>query len=630
MFPLFSKNKRLRIADKFKKEIEPQEVFLDKLFRSRQEEVGLSEKKIEVPLSKRFIQSIYLIFLILIVILFGKTFQIQFVQGEEFSRLARNNQFIAHEIQAHRGVIYDKDFNQLVFNKINFDLVCHPEEIPQNEKERKRMLDEISLIIEKEVQLPDSFSDFLVLENLNYQQLIIFRTREKDFPGFEVISHAVREYREGEIFSHLIGYQRKTGEKTGLEEFYEEYLKENSGEIKIQRDAMGTFTAEKVESMPESGKSLVLWVDSDLQKKVYEELKKSIENAGSERGVGVVLDVKTGGVLSLVSIPSFDNNLFSQGMSAEQWEEISNDIREPLFNKVISGTYPTGSTIKPLIASAALEENIISPDKKILCTGEIVIKSPWDEEVSWTYHDWSVHGWTDIRKAIAQSCNVFFYTIGGGYKDIEGLGVEKMKKYLELFGWGNTTGIDLSGEEEGFIPDKEWKKNNFQENVDKIWMPGDDYHLAIGQGDLRITPLQVAVAFVAIANKGILYKPRVVQKIVDENKNIIQEFEPQINNQNFISQETLQIVREGMRQTVTDGSATNWLNSLPVKAAVKTGTAQTGKEDYYHNWITVFAPYEDPEIVMTLMVENVEGMKAVTLPLARDILNWYFSQKEQE
>ena len=279
---------------------------------------------------------------------------------------------------------------------------------------------------------------------------------------------------------------------------------------------------------------------------------------------------------------------------------------------------------------------IISPNKKIFCEGKITIENPWFPDQPWHFNDWSDHGWTDVRKAIAESCNVFFYTVGGGYKNIEGLGAEKIEKYLKLFGWDKKTNIDLPNEEEGFIPNKEWKENYFKDSIDKMWMPGDTYNLSIGQGYLSITPLQVAAAFVSIANNGIVYQPEVVQKIVDsstsslginspDSPKVVKEIEPEIIRQNFIDPENLQVVREGMRHTVTNGSATGWLDTLPVEAAAKTGTAQTSKKDHYHNWVTVFAPYDDPEIVLTLVIENVEGEMVAALPTARNILNWYFS-----
>jgi len=635
---LFSKEpKNRRIKIRFKEDIEPQEILLDNLSKRKQDQIGLSEKKLEIPLSKRILQGIYFLFLILILVLFGKTFQLQIVQGEDLSRLSEANRFIVHHLQAQRGVIYDKYFNQLVFNKPSFDLVCDKEDLPKKERERERVLREISAVIEKDVDFiqekieKSDTSQVLIFENLDYQKdyqkLIILEARKKEFSGFEVINNIVREYKDGSLFSHLIGYKRKTGEKTGLESFYDEYLKEKTGEFHSERDAQGNLISEEILSLPEPGNSLVLWLDSQLQEKVQKELQRGIESVDSKKGAAVILNPKTGGVLSLVSLPTFDNNLFSQGMSIEQWEEISSNLNAPLSNRVISAGYLTGSTIKPLIASAVLEEEIISPDKKIFCQGKITIPNPWDPSSPTIKKDWTTHHWTDMRKAIAESCNVYFYTVGGGYEDQEGLGPTKIKKYLELFGWGEKTGIDIEEEIKGFIPDKEWKK----EKMDQVWLDGDTYNLSIGQGFLEITPLEIANSFAAIANGGTLFQPQVVKEIVNKEKETIKTFEPKAIRQNLIASENLQIVREGMRQAVTGknsphASATV-LNSLPVAVAAKTGTAELG-DGHYHNWVTVFAPYNNPELVLTLVVEDVEGDRIAALPIAKAILEWYFRNEK--
>jgi penicillin-binding protein 2 len=337
------------------------------------------------------------------------------------------------------------------------------------------------------------------------------------------------------------------------------------------------------------------------------------------------MDPKTGGVLSLVSLPSFDNNIFFEEIEDDQWEKIFNNPLNPFWNRCVSAVYPTGSTIKPLIATAALEENIIDPNRNINCQGFLEVANPWFEDQPWIFGDWTTHGLTDMRKAIAQSCNVYFYTVGGGQPGLKGLGAERIKEYLELFGWGNLTGIDLAGERKGFIPDSEWKKQKFESETEKIWLPGDTYNLSIGQGYLQVSPLQVANSFVALANNGKLFEPHLIKAIVDENKNIIEEIPLEVVRQDFVDPTSLKIVRQGMREAVVYGSSVR-LNSLPVTSAAKTGTAQTSRPNFYHNWITVFAPYEDPEIVLTVMIENVPEEQVAALPVAQEILNWYFSR----
>ncbi len=412
-----------------------------------------------------------------------------------------------------------------------------------------------------------------------------------------------------------------------MEKSYEEVLRKNPGKLRVEKDALGNLISQEIISLPESGKSLVLWLDSELQTKMKEELEKQAKIVGTEKAVALAMDPKTGGILAMVSLPSFDNNLFQRGADQKALNSLLNDPEKILLNRVIAGLYPVGSTIKPLIASAALEEKIISPDKKINDDqGFIVIPNPWDSSSPTIKKDWTIHGWTDMRKAIAESCNVYFYTVGGGYEDQQGLGPTRIKKYLQLFGWGDKTGIDLLEEEiAGFVPDKEWKKKKYNEP----WVDGDTYNLSIGQGFVKTTPLEVVTAFSAIANNGKLLQPQAVQKIVDSDKKPIEEFSPKIIRENFIDPANLQIVREGMRQAVTGQNSPQAssivLNSLPVSAAAKTGTAELGG-DRYHNWVTVFAPYDDPQIVLTVMLENVKGVQAAALPVARSVLEWYFTR----
>lgn len=648
----FSRNpKKWRIPD-----IEPHEILLDKLAKRKEEELGISEKKFEVPLFKKIIQGLFISAIFIIFLLFAKTFQLQVIEGKNLLAQAKDNKFIIDEIQAERGVIYDRNLNQIVFNRPSFDLILEKGNLPQSGAEREKVLKEVSQILkvsfeDLEKKISESENPQVpISENLDYLTLITLETKISELPGFQIINNPVREYKDGETISHLIGFtgkiwaeELKTNPEVysitdyigrdGIEKSYEEFLRKNPGKLKIEKDALGNLISKEIIQYPESGKSLVLWLDSGLQKKIKEELGKEIQILGASGGVAVALDPKTGGVISLVSLPSFDSNLFQKGADQEELKKLLEDPKKlkPLFNRAISGQgYLTGSTIKPLIASAALEEKVISVNEKINCQGEIVVESKDVPGRIDIYHDWKTHGLTNIKKAIAESCNVFFYTVGGGYGERNGLGPTRIKNYLELFGWGKKTGIDLPGEGEGFIPSPEWKKSYFKEKERQIWYDGDTYNLSIGQGFIAVTPLQVATAFSAIANGGKLLQPQVVKSIIGVSENSNQEIEPKIIRENFIDQNNLQIVREGMRQAVTSGSATGYLDLLPVSAAAKTGTAQTGKKDKYgnelfYNWVTVFAPYEDPEIVLTIMIENVPQVSAVVLPIAKNVLEWYFT-----
>jgi penicillin-binding protein 2 len=620
---------------KYKQTLEPQEIFLDKLAQEREKEFSSLEGKLEVPVSKKALK-VFLFFIILIIfVLFLRTSYFQILKNEEYLALANENKFIIYSIRSDRGVIYDKDGKQLVFNKPTFDLILNKSELPEDDFEKEEILKQIAQIIKQDYDLLKNGIDqlegtILISENLDHQTLIILETKVDNLPGFYVIHNSVRYYQDGQIFSHLIGYTGKVADqeyigKDGLEKSYQDVLEKIPGKIKFERDVYGNLLSKEIVSLPESGRSLVLWLKSGLQENIKKVLEETLERTGAKKAVGIALDPKTGGVLALVSIPSYDNNLFIKGADQEALSQLLADSEEPLFNRAVSGLYSTGSTIKPLIAAAALEEEIISGQKKLNCQGEISIPHRYDPEITYYHRDWRIHGPTDIEKAIAESCNVYFYTIGGGYENQEGLGPSRIKQYTELFGWGSKTGIDLPAEAEGLIPYPDWKKEVKKEN----WWDGDTYNLSIGQGDISVTPLQVAVSFVAIANRGTLFKPQVVKQIVDDNKNVIEEIKPKIIRKDFINLENIEIVRQGMRKAVTgEGSpyaSSVLLNSLPISVAAKTGTAQTPIEEHYHNWISVFAPYDDPEIVLTIMIEDIEGVQAAALPAAKQILEYYFS-----
>lgn len=646
-----TKGRRLRYSSR--KDIEPHEVLLDELSKKKEEEGVVYGKRIEVPLLRNILRFFLLFSISAITLLFLKTLQLQIFQGEEFLTQANENKFIISKIQASRGVVYDRNLKQLVFNLPSFRLICHKENLPQLESERKRVLHEISHALGKELleleqvinQSPNE--TLLIADYLDHQTLIILETKIANLPGFEIEQSLARDYLEGEDFSHLMGYMGKISSpelqadpefysildyvgRSGIEKSFEQFLRKNPGKMQIERDALGNIISKEIIELPKSGQSLVLWLDSDLQKKLKEELEKKLDEIGAQGAVAIALDPNTGGVLSLVSLPSFDNNVFSH-RDSEGINKLLSDSKQPLFNRAISGRYPTGSTIKPLVAAAALEEQIISANKIINCQGRIIVEDFWDPEKFWEYEDWRTHGWTDIREAIAESCNVYFYQIGGGYKTQEGLGPTKIKEYLELFGWGQENGIDLPGKVSGFIPDKAWKQKTWGQG----WWDGDTYLLSIGQGYLLIPPIEVVSSFLPIANGGKLLKPQLVKQIIDTSngKNqAIKEVEPEIIRENFIDSENIKVIREGMRQAVSGWNSPYasavLLSTLPVKAAAKTGTAETPAEDLYHNWITVFAPYDNPEIVLTIMIEDVEGVRAAALPVAKEVLEWYFTPEE--
>lgn len=607
-------------------ELEPQEILLDALVAKNQE-TGPSSYQLEVPLRRKAIIGFWFCFIFAMIAIIARAFQFQIANHNELSEMAQRNKFISSTVKAQRGVIYDNDYKQLVFNKSTFNLVADKAKLERENENPDQLIDNLTKLLGmnsseiKEIIKEDDENEVVVSKDLDYQTLLIFESSSSQFQGFKIKNETIRDYKDSYSMSHLLGYFRKTGQSSGLENLYSSYLAAKPGELLYERDANGDITSEKIMSLPESGKSLVLYLDSGLQDILYRSLKIKLKDVGAFKGAAIAMDPKTGGILAMVSLPSYDNNMFAGEISVKDWEKLENDKSNPLLNRAISSKYPTGSTIKPLIAAAALQEHIITPNTTVNCTGRIVVDNPWDKENPYVFNDWATHGVVNVKSAIAESCNVFFFTAGAGYKSFKGLGVTKIKEYLDKFGWESITGIDLPGEISGFVPDPEWKK----ERYDTIWYPGDTYNLSIGQGYLAATPLEVVTSFAAIANGGKLLKPQIVKEIVDENKKMIEEFQSEVVKNNFIDSDNLQIVRQGMREAVTYGSSVT-LNSLPVKVASKTGTAEIGKKNYYHNWVTAFAPYDDPEIVITVIAESVQGLHTVTLPVAKEVLNWYFNR----
>jgi len=638
------------------KEIGMEEIALDSFLEKQKQNFEMYDKKLEVPLTKQIFLIFVFICFALFVFLWILCFRLQVAEGDNYKLLSEKNKFAVLKLQASRGVIYDKNLEQLVWNQSSFDLVLDISKLPEDEIKKANIIKDVSHIIGFEVDI--DAEEKIIAKNLSYQALISLQAESEKFPGFEIRENSIRKYEDSCDLAHVLGYMGKIKGseleecdncsildyvgREGLEKSYENILKERKGEIQIERTAQGEEISREIVKYPESGDSLILSLDFSLQKKVDQELRKIMEEMNAEKGAVVALDPRNGNILALVSLPTFDNNLFARGITQEEFDELNSDKNNPQINRVISGLYPTGSTIKPLIASAALEEGIIKEDTQLYCPLELCLENIYSKEKE-CFVDWKFHGLSDIKRALAESVNPFFYMIGGGYirpsfadlrlpKHFDGLGIDKIKEYLEKFGLGQKTGIDLPGEVEGRVPDEEWKQEYFanQARAQQIWYLGDTYNISIGQGYLLTTPIQIASAFSAIANNGTLYKPKLVSQVINSEKELIQEKKPEIISNNLISPENLEIIREGMRQSVSfsNGSAL-LLNSLPVKVAAKTGTAQIGSKEIYQNWVGVFAPYENPEIVLVVLVEEVEGMQRAALRASKEILDWYFAPDQQ-
>ena len=577
-------------------------------------------------------------------ILFCKIFYLQIIKGEHYKILADNNRIRKVVIKAPRGIVKDVNGEILARNIPSFELNFIPAYLPKNDIGKRRIAEEISLMTNgnvdefEEVLKEHSVSDrriYQLVEHLDNDIALRLAEKNDEFPGIIVSKVAQRKYPFGKSISHVMGYDGKVTKeelkkypeyllidyigKGGVEETYEKYLHGKHGEHRYEVNAMGKMIRDLGTVIPEAGYNLNLNIDIKLQEKVFFEAEKMMaENEDATGIVVVALDPRNGAVRALVSYPSFDNNLFSRGISKKVYRDLITSQYNPLLNRAVAGVYPPGSTYKPLVAAAALEEGVVNEHTTINCTGHINIGQ-------WEFPDWKTHGITDIKKAIAESCDVFFYAVGGGWGDIKGLGINQLRRYSKLFGLTDYLGIDLPGEKKGDVPGNTWKFKNFGEK----WYIGDTYHGSIGQGYVTTTPLQVASITATIANGGKVYRPRVAKELISIDGKDKIKIEENILSQDFISAHNINIVKEGMRQTVTAGSGRR-LNDLKVATAGKTGTAQFGGEDKTHSWYASFAPYENTELAMAVLVESGGGGHDWAVPLTKEIYKWYFDEQRGE
>jgi penicillin-binding protein 2 len=600
-------------------------------------------------------------------VLLIRIFSLQVVKGDEYYDLAQGNRLRVHQIAPKRGVIYDRNLNPLVQNGANFILYLTPIDLPKSDYERNEIIRKVSNLLSYGPELRnqdnagdislvadspyfaeisaalDNISDPLVAyqplfvaDNIPYDTALLLYLEADKLPGVIITNQSHREYiNSGALsLSHVLGYTGKVSSeelekygqeyslidyigKTGIERFWESELRGTSGKKHIEVDALGK-EKKVVSQIPAlDGHNLKLSLDLELQQTIEAILQTTFQKIGEHKASVIALDPNNGEVLALVSWPTYNNNDFSKGISPTIYQSLLDNEQQPLFNRAISGEVPSGSTIKPVISLAALAEGVINENTSFLSVGGIRIGQ-------WFFPDWKAggHGVTNVKKAIAESVNTFFYYIGGGFGDFKGLGLEKIVDYLKAFGIGTQTGIDIPGEANGFVPTEGWKK----EAKDELWYIGDTYHLAIGQGDLLVTPLQVANYTAFFANGGTLYRPHLVKEILDADNNLYQSVPTEIVKDKIASQENIEIVRQGMRQAVSDGSARR-LQSIKVPVAGKTGTAQWSSQKPNHAWFTGFAPFDNSQISLTILIEEGGEGSVTAVPIAEQVFYWYFNNR---
>lgn len=575
---------------------------------------------LELPVSRKAFILIIVATILMGSLVFLRVLYLTSFKGNFYSLRSEAN--IGKEIYdpSNRGIIYDRYGKPLTENISAFAVSLKIKDFSENSDNQKQALVNILEMSRSELEVKISNQDierspsFILARDIDSEKVI--KLKALNLKGVEVIDDYKRQYIDGPIFSHILGYTGMDNKsdgivgKTGIELYYNDILKGIDGKTVIYRDVRGNILDKKIIEEPENGKNVSLTIDADLQTYFYNRLNEALIYLGRNSAVGLAINPKNGEVLALISLPSFDNNIFSKSGNNAEKNKVLNSIYKPLFNKAISGAYTPASTIKPMVGLAALAEGIISPNKQIFSNGYIEIPNPYDPSKPSRFLDWKANGWVDLYSAIARSCNIYFYEVGGGFEDIKGLGIDKLKEYWQKFGLGQKTGIDLPSEVDGSLPDpaqKEAKKND-------IWRIGDTYNVSIGQGDLLVTPIQLISQIAAIGNGGYFYKPHIFK---DSASELSIDF-------SYLG-DHIKEIKKGMGDAVSKWYGTaNALSSIPISIGAKTGSSQVSNNTKTNAFFVGYMPLEDPEIAILVLIENAKEGSLNAVPVAKDVLEWYY------
>jgi penicillin-binding protein 2 len=621
--------------------------------------------------------------------IFGqRLWYLQFTRGEYYRGRADRQRLRAVSLSAARGIVYDRDGTPLVRNVPGFDVMLVPAYLPDDEVAAEAVLIRLAMLLDmpyataggqsgedeprpglremvEEVPYSARYRPLVVKRGVDRDMALLVAQEAMALPGVSVEVEPLRSYPYGALISQVVGYLLPVPEGSedeyvergydpatdrvgvaGVEVTYEEELRGQKGRRIVEEDVLGrTIRVIEDQAQPVPGHNVYLTIDLDLQQAVEDALRLGMAqpNVNSPRGVAVVMNPQTGEILALASLPTYDNNLFAKGISTRDWERLGDDPHRPLLNHAISDGLPPGSVFKIVLAAGALQEGVLTPRTRLSCPGRVVVPNkyyPNDPGQAQPFYCWnrSGHGSLDVVGGIAHSCDIFFYQVGGGFEEtgFEGLGVDRIAHYAELFGFGEPTGVELPAEIGGLVPSSSWKRLT----VGESWSTGDSYNLSIGQGYLSVTPLQMLNAVNVVANGGTLYRPSVVHHVTDAQGGVVQPFEPDIVRTLPISAEYWSLVQQGMAGAVDYGTAPKArIEGLHV--AGKTGTAQfcddialeigicgVGLEQPTHAWFAAYAPVEEPEISVIVFLYNGGEGSTVAVPVAHDILEYYFNRDE--
>ena len=575
---------------------------------------------------------------------------LQSVKGSEYKALAEGNKLRATATIAPRGLILDKTGKVIASNMPNFEVDAVPADLPNDPQVLDAQLTQVASVLGldknvlgSQVSSYDrkSYQTQVLVPSIPKDQALVLISKNSNLKGISVENDPIRDYKDPQVFAPVVGYTGKITQdeldshkgqgylfndfigKTGLEIQYENYLRGISGQKQYEIDASGNVKKTLADLPSSPGSNIKLNIDYDLQKVIYDSLSAQLAKSHLTKGAAVATNPKTGQVLALVSIPSYDNSLFAKGIPQTEYSKLINNPDHPLLNRVISGQYPPGSTVKPMMALAGLTEGIVKPDTKILDDGVIRVGS-------FTFYGYNHSGLgvMDVYTAIARSSDIYFYTVGGGRAGTaipQGLGPDRIATWLRKFHLGSPLGIDLPGEKGGLVPDPAWKEQAKNEQ----WFLGDTYHYSIGQGDLLVTPLQVNSWTATIANGGTVYQPYIVDQVTDKTGTVLKQNSPTILAKGQFNPEFIKIVQQGMRDTVLPGGTATSLNSLGMPISGKTGSAQFDPRNLSltHAWFTSYAPSDNPQIALTVLVEAAGEGSTYSVPVTKLVYQWWVQNR---
>jgi penicillin-binding protein 2 len=587
----------------------------------------------------------------------ARLFYLQVLRHDYYAELSQGNRVRTDPIPPSRGLIFDRHGVVMAENLPAFQLELVREQVggvPEIEATLRHLMsiglldaDELGSI-KRTILSHHVYESVPVKLQLNDEEMARFAVHRYEFTGVDIRTRLSRHYPFGPMAVHALGYVAAISEqdlkridsatyagttligKLGVEGAYENELHGTPGYREVLVNAagrpverQGAFTPKLDTRLPIAGADLFLSVDMRVQ--------RAAENAlAGRRGAAIAIDPHNGDVIALASTPGFDPNAFARGLTNKQYDALQTDIDKPLINRALRGAYPPGSTVKPFFALAALKYGVLTAEKTIFCPGHYNLPGS-----SHQYRDWKPkgHGTIDMRHAIMQSCDVYFYQVA------EKLGIDRMHEFMNTFGFGEPTGIDISGEKPGLMPSTEWKRHAYKHAAEQVWFPGETIIVGIGQGYMLATPLQLAHAVSGIASRGEIYKPRLVAAVRAAGSNVLEprpvESEPPLSN---VTADQWSVIVDGMElATGPGGTAAAATAGSPYKIAGKTGSAQVfsiGQNEKYnekqvsermldHALFISFAPANDPKLAVAVFVENGKHGGSTAAPIARKMFDAY-------